>query len=93
MVGTCFTAPPTPLSQDCPPCVCNVGDIPFAEYTRRLCSNIRSKGGVCIMPTTRVRVVSVIVREKHSCFYQFVSACFYQFVSANHTKTFNDAQA
>ena len=86
MVRTCFTAPPKPLSLNyLPPCVCNVGDIPFAEYTRRLCSNIRSKGGVCIMPTTRVCVVSVIVREKHSCFYHFVSA--------NHTKTFNDAQA
>lgn len=80
-----YSSTNTFISKLPPPCVCNVGDIPLAEYTRRLCSNIRSKGGVCIMPTTIVRVLSVIAREKHSCFYQFVSA--------NHTKTFNDAQA
>lgn len=76
-----------------PPCVRQEGHKPLAEYTRRRLSNMCVKGGVCIMPATIVRGLSVIVREKHSCFYQFVSACFYQFVSANHTKTFNDAQA
>ena len=76
-----------------PPCVRQEGHNPLAEYTRRILSNMCVKGGVCIMPTTIVRVVSVIVRERNSCFYQFVSACFYQFVSANYTKTFNDAQA
>lgn len=60
MVRTWFTVPLILLSLGYPPCVCNVGDIPFAEYTRRLCSNIRSYGGVCIMPTTRVCVVLFI---------------------------------
>ena len=68
-----------------PPCVRQEGHKPLAEYTRRILSNIRSYGGVCIMPTTIVRVVSVIVRERNSCFYQFVSA--------NHTYTVNNAQA
>lgn len=60
-----YSSTNTFISKLPPPCVCNVGDIPFAEYTRRLCSNIRSKGGVCIMPTTMVRVVSII-------FYQYL---------------------
>ena len=36
------------------------GHKPRAEYTRRILSNMCVKGGVCIMPTTIVRVVSVI---------------------------------
>ena len=36
------------------------GHKPRAEYTRRSKSNMCVKGGVCIMPTTRGRVVSVI---------------------------------
>ena len=68
-----------------PPCVRQEGHKPLAEYTRRVLSNMWSYGGVCIMPTTIVRAVLFIVRERNSCFYQFVSA--------NNTKTFNDAQA
>lgn len=54
------TAPPIPLSLDCPPCVRQEGHKPLAEYTRRILSNMCVKGGVCIMPTTIVRVLSVI---------------------------------
>ena len=53
----------------------------FAEYTRRILSNIRSYGGVCIMQTTIVRVVSVIVWKNY--------ACLCQSFLADHTKAFN----
>ena len=43
-----------------PPCVRQEGHKPLAEYTRRILSNMWVYGGVCIMPTTRVRVVSII---------------------------------
>ena len=39
---------------------------PLAEYTRLALSNIRSYGGVCIMPTAIVRVVLFIFNQYNS---------------------------
>ena len=80
-----YSSTNTFISRLPPPHVCSVGDIPFSEYTRRLCSNIRSKGGVCIMPTTIVRALSFIVRERYICLFQSFLA--------NHTYTVEDSQA
>ena len=44
------------------------GHKPRAEYTRRSTSNMCVKGGVCIMPTTRGRVLSVIGGLTFLCF-------------------------
>ena len=61
------------------------GHKPRAEYTRRSTSNMCVKGGVCIMPTTIVRVVSVIVRERYTRLFQSFLA--------NHTETVNFIKA